>query len=65
MAGIVIYLISTTLLAESVSQMLLVERRKAYVATAIATTLNYIPAILLGLFQIAVVFASLSPGVSL
>jgi hypothetical protein len=61
MAGVVIYLISATLLAECLSQMLHVERRKAYVATAIATTLNYIPAILVGLFQIAVVFASLSP----
>ena len=60
-AGSVVYLISATLLAELVSQMLNVERPKAYVVTAIATTLNYIPAVLVGLFQIAIVYASLSP----
>jgi ABC-type tungstate transport system substrate-binding protein len=54
-------LISATLLAESVSQMLNVERSKAYVMSAIATTLNYIPTVLVGLFQVAVVYASLSP----
>src|SRR5260370_38574272 len=39
-AGTVVYLVSATLLAESVSQMLDVERPKAYMATAVATTLN-------------------------
>ena len=59
--GVVIYLISTTLVAEALSQMLDVGIRKAYVITAVATTLNYVPAILIGLFQIALAFASLSP----
>lgn len=59
--GAVVYLISATLLAESISQMLNVGRPKAYVVTAIANTLNYIPAVLVGLFQIAAVYASLNP----
>jgi hypothetical protein len=52
-----ISLLSLTLVAECLAQMLKLERPKAYTATAIASVFNLIPTILLGLSQMALIFA--------
>ena len=53
----VISLISLTLVAECLTQILQLKRPKAYAATAIASVLNLMPTILLGLSQVALIFA--------
>lgn len=60
MASNAIYLLSAMLVAECLSQMLNIEKPRAYLATAIALTLNLIPAMLVGLLQAAVTFSLLS-----
>jgi hypothetical protein len=57
MASNAINLLSATLVAECVAQILSLSRGKAYVATAIAFALNLFPAMLLGLLQIALIYA--------
>jgi hypothetical protein len=52
-----ISLLSLMLVAECLTQILKLERPKAYTATAIASVLNFIPTILLGLSQAALIFA--------
>jgi hypothetical protein len=61
MISVVIYLFSATLVAECVSQMLNLERPKAYVATAFASAINLIPGIFLALVQACVTFAFIVP----
>jgi hypothetical protein len=50
------YLLSTMLVAECLTQMVEVERRKAYVITAIGCALNLAPVFIFNLSQIALVF---------
>jgi hypothetical protein len=57
MASNAVNLLSAMLVAECLAQILRLGRGKAYAATAIASALNLIPAMLLGLFQIALIFA--------
>jgi hypothetical protein len=57
MVSYAISLLSSMLVAECLAQMLEMQRPRAYIASAIASVLNYVPAILLGLFQIILVFA--------
>jgi len=55
-----IYLLSTTLVAECVSQMLGVKKSKAYVITAVGCALNMLPIFIFNLSEVALVFPYMS-----
>jgi hypothetical protein len=61
MASGVIYLLSATLVAECVSQMLELQRPMAYLATAVVSAINLIPGIFLSLVQASMTFAFAVP----
>jgi hypothetical protein len=58
--SIIISLFSATLVAECLAQLLMLERRKAYVATAVASVLTLLPTMLFGTFQLMLIFAYLN-----
>ena len=55
-------LLSATLVAECLSQFVKIDRPKAYIATAVASTLNLLPIIVFGAFRLTLVFAYLREG---
>ncbi|MGA2311770.1 MAG: hypothetical protein ABSF87_05300 [Xanthobacteraceae bacterium] len=51
-----VYLVSTMLVAECLTQMLAIEKRKAYVMTAVGCALNLLPMFVFNMSQIVLIF---------